>query len=39
MNDLDQILEELVKRTADGRLQWSLSAEDDEFLTSIGRFR
>ena len=36
MNALDQILEELVRRTADDRLQWTLSAEDDEFVASIG---
>ena len=36
MNELDQILEELVRRTADGRLHWMLSAEDDEFVASIG---
>ena len=36
MNELDQIVEELVQRTADDRLQWTLSAEDDEFVASIG---
>ena len=36
MNELDQILEGLARRTADGRLQWTLSAEDDEFVASIG---
>ena len=36
MNELDQILAELVRRTADGRLHWMLSAEDDEFVASIG---
>ena len=36
MNALDQILEELVQRTADGRLQWTPSAEDDEFVAAIG---
>ena len=36
MNELDQILEELVRRTADGGLQWTPAAEDDEFVASIG---
>ena len=36
MNELDQILEELAQRTADDRLQWTPSAEDDEFVASIG---
>ena len=36
MNEIDQILKELVRRTADGRLQRTLSAEDDEFVASIG---
>ncbi len=35
MNDLDKILEGLVRRTADGKLQWSRSVPSGEFVTSI----
>ena len=35
MNDLEQILEGLVRQTADGKLQWRSTVIDDEFVTAV----
>ena len=35
MNQLDKILEGLVRRTADGKLQWKRTVADNEFVTSV----
>ena len=39
MNELEKILEGLVRRTADGKLKWSPSATSNEFVTSIMQSR
>ena len=35
MNEMDQILEGLIRRTNAGKLRWQRSIEDDEFLASV----
>lgn len=35
MDQLDKILEGLVRRTADGKLQWKRTIADNEFVTSV----
>ena len=35
MIDLGQILTGIVRRTTEGKLKWSLSAENDQFVTSV----
>ena len=35
MNDLDRILDRLIQRTSEGKLNWSRTAIRNEFVTSI----
>ena len=35
MNELEKILEGLVRRTNDGKLQWKRTVADNEFVTSV----
>ena len=35
MIELDQILEGLIQRTADGKLRWSRTVESDQFVASL----
>ena len=37
MIELDQILEGLIQRTADGKLRWSRTVESDQFVASLAR--
>ena len=36
MNRMTRILEGLVKRTEEGKLEWDTSSDDEEFLTAVG---
>ena len=35
MNELDRILDGLIQRTSDGKLNWSRTAEANQFVTSV----
>ena len=35
MNELDKILDGLIRRTSDGKLNWSRTAEANQFVTSV----
>ena len=35
MIDLDQILDGLIQRTSEGKLHWSISVRDNQFVTSV----